>query len=314
MPTCPFLLRLPLCLTLASYCLVSMALQRRNVTIPSGPKFVIYSASAVGEDVLPPVDQMEGFNVVNLAFLQYDGAHDQALNWANLLAPKRQELKAQYNDAGISLLVTAFGADDLPTTDGRDPTATADTMAQFVLNNDLDGIDVDYEELQLMLSKPGAGETWVSTFTQALRTHLPKGQFIITHAPVGPWFEPKFCSGGCYLTVHKNVGDLIDWYNVQFYNQSPSPGYEDCDTLFRSAGGSSVFEMRASGIPAEKIVVGKPGSARDTTNGGFMDPTVLGTCVSQAVQEGWDGGVMVYQYPHANATWIAAVKKGSFGS
>ncbi|KAI1785587.1 chitinase [Ganoderma leucocontextum] len=281
-----------------SYTLVFPSLQRRNVAIPSGPKFVIYSASAVGEEVLPPVDQMKGFNVVNLAFLQYDGAHDQALNWANLLAPRRQQLKAQYNDAGISFLVTAFGAVDLPTTNGWDPTATADTMAQFVLNKNLDG---DYEELQLKLSKPGAGEAWVSTLTQALRTHLPKGQSILTHAPVGPWFEPNFCPGGCYLTVYKNVGDLIDCahYNVQFYNCHP--GYEDRNTLFRSAGGSC--------IPAEKIVIGKPGSAQDTTNGGFMDPTVLSTCVSQAVQEGWDGGVMVYQYPHANATWIAAVKR-----
>ncbi len=201
MPTCPFLLRLVLCLTLASCCLVSVALQRRAATIPSGPKFVLYSASAVGEDVLPPLDQVEGFNVVyvsftpyissmiltlalarNLAFLQCDGAHDQALNWANLAAPKRKQLKADYNDAGIALLVTAFGADDLPTTDGRDPAAIADTMARFVLDNDLDGIDVDYEELQLVLAKPGAGETWVSKFTQTLRTHLPKGQFILSHA------------------------------------------------------------------------------------------------------------------------------------
>lgn len=94
-----------------------------------------------------------------------------------------------------------------------------------------------------------------------------------------------------------------------------------------------MFEIRASGIPADKIVVGKPGSVQDTTNGGFIDPATLSTCVSQAVESGWDAGVMVYQvsacwltvthsptplmlspeqYPHANATWLAAVKKDSF--
>lgn len=121
-----------------------------------------------------------------------------------------------------------------------------------------------------MVAKPGAGEAWVSTFTQAIRTHLPKGKFILTHArtslpstqydcdaascvderrdlffwaAVAPWFQPKLCPGGGYLTVHKKVGDLIDWvrthfpplayhvlstchaaslqYNIQFYNREP---------------------------------------------------------------------------------------------
>lgn len=53
-----------------------------------------------------------------------------------------------------------------------------------------------------------------------------------------------------------------------------------------------MFAIRASGIPAEKIVVGKPGNVQDTTNGGFMEPSALGTCISQAVVDGWHGGVM----------------------
>ncbi len=93
-----------------------------------------------------------------------------------------------------------------------------------------------------------------------------------------------------------------------------------------------MFEIRASGIPAEKIVVGKPGGAQDMTNGGFMDPAALGTCVSQAVAGGWNAGVMVYQvsagspaaactsthdmlleqYPRGNATWLSAVAQDSF--
>ena len=189
------------CLTLASCYLVSMALERRGAAIPSGPKFVVYSASAVGNDVLPPLKELEGFNVLyvsfapsvsslvltlaparNLGFLQCDGAHDQAQNWANLSASQREKLKEQYNHAGVSLVVTAFGANDLPATAGRDPTSAAESMAQFVQGNHLDGIDVDYEEVKLMQDKSGAAEAWVSTYTQALRSHLPKGQFILSHA------------------------------------------------------------------------------------------------------------------------------------
>ena len=169
----------------------------------------------------------------NLAFLLSDGPKEQALNWANLDPARRKELKQQYNDKGVSLVVAAFGQFDKPTTDDRDPTALANTMAQFVLTTDLDGIDVDWEEFTLVTQKQQAnvGEAWLATFTRALRTQLPQGQFILTHArtslrlrqcrdrvadedarvAVGPWFQPGFCPGGCYLTVDKTVGSLIDW-------------------------------------------------------------------------------------------------------
>ena len=64
MPTHPFLLRLVSCLMIMSSYLVSMPLQGRAATVPSGPKFVLYSASTVGSDVLPPVNELKGFNVV----------------------------------------------------------------------------------------------------------------------------------------------------------------------------------------------------------------------------------------------------------
>ncbi len=32
--------------------------------VPQGPKFVVYSDLFVGADVLPPLDQIQGFNVV----------------------------------------------------------------------------------------------------------------------------------------------------------------------------------------------------------------------------------------------------------
>jgi len=45
------------------------------------------------------------------------------------------------------------------------------------------------------------------------------GDYILTHAPVAPWFSPGKYRNGAYLTVHKTVGNLIDWYNIQFYNR-----------------------------------------------------------------------------------------------
>ena len=110
------------------------------------------------------------------------------------------------------------------------------------------------------------------------------------------------------------MGALIDWYNVQFYNrkfpqssclqchphllilvESPVPGYETCDSLINSGSGSAVLEIAASGVDMNKIVIGKPGSPQDVTNGGYVDPAALSTCLTQAKAKGWNAGVMAYQ-------------------
>ena len=90
-------------------------------------------------------------------------------------------------------------------------------MAQFVTANQLDGIDVDYEDLTAMNKGDGAAEAWVTTFTQTLRQTLPQGQFILSHAPLAPWLSPnQQFAAGAYLTINKNVGTLIDFVSVRY--------------------------------------------------------------------------------------------------
>ena len=43
------------------------------------------------------------------------------------------------------------------------------------------------------------------------------GEFILTHAPLAPWFSSSKYPAGGYTKVHAEVGDLIDWYNLQYY-------------------------------------------------------------------------------------------------
>ncbi|RDX48223.1 glycoside hydrolase [Lentinus brumalis] len=283
-----------------------------RATAPS-PAFVIYTDKFVSADVLPPAAQLAGYNVVALSFLTLNGALDQAGAFAALPADQRAAKKAEYASAGINIIVSAFGETDKPTTQGADPVATANTMAQFVTANALDGIDVDYEDLDAMNKGDGAAEAWVTTFTQTLRQTLPQGQFILTHAPLAPWLSPnQQFAAGAYLTVNKNVGQLIDWYNIQFYNQGL---YTDCEGLLNTSGGafpgSSVFEIAANGVDLNKLVIGKPGTAADATNG-FIDPATLGTCVDQAKAKGWSAGVMAFQFPDADAAWVKAAKGTSF--
>ena len=47
---------------------------------------------------------------------------------------------------GKKVLVTAFGPFEMPTTIGINPLSCAIKLAKFVLNNQLDGVDIYYED------------------------------------------------------------------------------------------------------------------------------------------------------------------------
>jgi hypothetical protein len=67
------------------------------------------------------------------------GAVDQAQNWEELDATTRSTIKSEYAAAGIKLMVSAFGSTDTPTSSGRDPTETAQTIAAWVTEYEMDG-------------------------------------------------------------------------------------------------------------------------------------------------------------------------------
>ncbi|KAJ7625684.1 glycoside hydrolase family 18 protein [Roridomyces roridus] len=276
------------------------------------PYWVTYQDKTAAVAGPPDPSTIKGFNVFNLAFYLSTGAFDQAAVWANMGAAQRSTIKTQYAAAGIKLMVSAFGSTEQPTTAGLDPTTLANAIGQFVVNNDLDGVDVDYEDLTAITNGSG-GEAWLITFTKQLRTVLPKGQYIITHAPLAPWFSPSRWAGGGYLKVHQEVGDLIDWYNVQFYNQGTD--YTTCDGLLNTSSGtypqSAVFQIAASGVPLNKIVIGKPGVPADAGSG-YMEPAILAGCLATAKAQGWSAGAMMWEYPDADASWINTVRGSAF--
>ncbi|KAK2460476.1 hypothetical protein APHAL10511_007523 [Amanita phalloides] len=280
----------------------------------SAPHFVIYSDKWTGSSGPPNVSSLKGYNVLNLSFLLLQGAWDNAGAWASLSASERSTIKSQYAAAGIKLMVSAFGSTDTPTSSGADPIATADTMAQWVKTYQLDGIDIDYEDFGAIDKGDGSAERWLISFTTQLRKTLPVGQYIVTHAPVAPWFSPNRWGGGGYLKVNSEVGHLIDWYNIQFYNQGPTEYTTSTGLLTTSSNtwpNSSVFQIHAGGVPLHKIVIGKPATPGDASTG-YMDPNTLASCVSYAKNLGWNGGVMVWEYPDAGSAWITTVRSRSW--
>ncbi|KAF8892264.1 glycoside hydrolase [Infundibulicybe gibba] len=281
---------------------------------PAAPHFVVYGDAYDGTTGPPSVSQIKGFNVFALSFLLLEGAWDKAQEWTTLTAAQRSTIKSQYAAAGIKLIVSVFGSTDVPTSTNADPIATANTMAAWVKQYNLDGIDVDYEDFNAFDAGNGKAETWLINFTKQLRTQLPQGTYLLTHAPVAPWFSPNKWGGGGYLKVHSSVGSLIDWYNVQFYNQGSSE-YTTCANLLTTSSNtwpeSAVFQIAANGVPLNKIVIGKPATSSDAGSG-FMSTSTLASCLQQAKAKGWTAGAMVWEYPRAAASWISSVRASSW--
>lgn len=48
-------------------------------------------------------------------------------------------------------------------------------------------------------------------------------------------------------------------------------------------------------MPYDKLVIGKP-IDKAAADGGYMTPSALGACVTQAKQMGWNGGVMFWEW------------------
>ncbi len=76
------------------------------------------------------------------------------------------------------------------------------------------------------------------------------------------------------MTVHQKVGNTIDFYNVQYYDQGTNK-YDTYQTLFEQSGsvysGTSVQEIIKRGVPSKKLVIGKPVGMSDSANTGWVD-------------------------------------------
>lgn len=116
------------------------------------------------------------------------------------------------------------------------------------------------------------------------------------------------------MTVDKQVGSLIDFYNVQFYNQGKGY-YENAQTLFNVSGGwcpqTSINEIIASGVPKEKVVLGKPVTTKNA-HSGWMSSTDLNNAIKANLPyNGWNTGVMFWQFKSdLNGAFCNAVLAG----
>ena len=151
------------------------------------------------------------FSSYNIAFwtIKY-GPADNAGIWAAASQSKQKAVKQKYVDAGIKLMVSAFGATDTPQSSGLSATEVATRLANFVKQNNLDGVDVDYEEINLF--GQGASLPWLIAMQRHLREQLLSPQYTISHAPLAPWFSWATYADGGYATFDDKIGETIDFY------------------------------------------------------------------------------------------------------
>lgn len=152
------------------------------------------------------------------------------------------------------------------------------------------------------------------TLQKTLRKQLPSGQYVITHAPQAPYFSSQCQWGAGYSKIYQQVGDGIDHMLVQYYNQGAGM-YESCNQLLHSSSGtcpgSSVFEIsKNENIPLSKLVIGKPATTSDASSG-YMDPHSLGKCYASARSQGWNAGMVFWQYPHLTTSMIRTAKQAA---
>ena len=55
---------------------------------------------------------------------------------------------------------------------------------------------------------------------------------------------------------------------------------------------TALFQIIANGVPASKLVIGKPATTADEDSGGYIAPATLAGCVAQAKNQGWSESLL----------------------
>lgn len=166
----------------------------------------------------------------------------------------------------------------------------AKSIADFVQENQLDGVDIDWEDTGAFSGAAGySGVNLLISLTKNLRDCLPADKFVISHAPQPPYLQQGSGMDG-YIKVMAEVGSMIDWLNVQFYNNYPWSG--DPEQIVAAYNTFAALP----GISAEKILVGLPVSGHDAGSGYLPIATIVEEVIAPLKAQGNFGGMMNWQF------------------
>src|SRR5271166_467372 len=171
--------------------------------------------------------------------------------------------------------------------DGNEQNVLVQNIVEFIVANNLNGIDIDYEDDSGFDGTGGYdGVAFLVELTGQLFRWLPPQQNIITHAPQTPYWVAQQGSWttGPYVTIWQEVGDCITWFNNQFYDQGTLN-----DAL-------TYYPQFVNTVPPAKMLVGTllAGSAAD----GFIGLNAMMNVLSNLQQkyQANFGGAMGWEF------------------
>ncbi|NER86825.1 glycosyl hydrolase family 18 protein [Moorena sp. SIO3A2] len=284
-------------LTLLSFVPNSLALESPKVVGYIGQIDTYSPPEAALDDILENTGK---YNYMIFGFWDFDKDENKykgtgaAEEWEKGTFGDTRKAVERFHQQGIKVLISAGGEYAQPLPD-EDPFEYGYELAKYAKKYNFDGVDFDIENFPN--GSPDLTSEWLAIATREVKWEYPEA--IISHAPQAPYFSPAQSFG--YLEVNEKVGDLIDFYNIQYYNQGSSTPYDTFEQLFIYSGWNqpetSVIEINYNGVPLDKIVIGKPVTKSDVNNTGYVDPDKLGSFIGDAISNGIEpGGVMGWQW------------------
>lgn len=271
-----------------------------------------------------------GYNLILLAFWIRESTgvdpYSAAYYWS-LLSPSTQQSVVEYaHSKGANIIVSvggsSYGNGSIPTDYTLGGGAAYGTAAaNFALENNLDGIDLDMENFTNTFGTY-SGMTkeqsiaWLTDATYAARNVLGSGA-IITHAPQSPYFNVEFANGYFDFFVQLPTPKPINYLLIQYYNQGAT--YLDYVSQMINNDnfhpGTAVAQLITRGIPKEFIVVGKLMQPSDGDPNSWVSPQEIGQWVEKAKTDAdvynWNTGISTWQWhtqgnPNAQS-WISTI-------
>jgi len=247
-----------------------------------------------------------GYNLVIIAFFVSGKAEDVAQAWGSMSSADQQNTINFAHDKNARITVSAGGADDNPYKQFSGA-AYGKAVADWAQKTKLDGVDFDLENFGGGFTAGGMNTAntikWVADATNTARSILGANA-IITHAPQFPYFGYNQGFGNGYGLAYAQAPS-IDFLLIQYYNNGKSDTYQE---IFVSLNGGSISEIAKSGIPLEKLVVGKPVLQNDGND--WISASAFHSIVEQASTNlKWNAGVMGWEWHDANTNseWIKTI-------
>ena len=124
----------------------------------------------------------------------------------------------------------------------------------------------------------GTAWSWIEKFVSTLRSKIPSKVIALTVK--AEWFDTAAYPSGSLIDVNNNVGNLIDFYIVEYTEST----YEGMFTSSQSSQQTAVNQLVQAGIPLYKIVL--------ANNVGSPSSTELGNIADRAFTNlGWFSGI-----------------------